>query len=138
MLFVPFWQSIFESAQNRSKKLGISNMSKVPLAESNVKVDTPSARTHDSRKPSSSSSPASPSKHRHQALVDRKPSSTSSSPSTKNRATSLVESKNTLSFDAKENDSVAIAINIATGPNVQVIGNCIFVSPFIPLKLSKL
>lgn len=103
-------------------------MSKVPLAENNVKI-----ATHDSMKSSKPSS-ASPSKHRRQASSDRKPasasSSLSSSPSTKNRAIalrtanggsslSLVESKNTLNIDAKEND-VAVEINITTGPNVQV------------------
>lgn len=110
-------------------------MSKVPLTESNVKITTPTsaaaAAAHDSIRKSKPSS-ASPSKRRQSSSTDRKPSTTtssslSSSPSIKNRAvalrssgSSLMESKNTLNIDAKEND-VAVEINITTGPNVQVI-----------------
>lgn len=115
-------------------------MSKVPLTESNIKVTTPS--THDSIKSKTAS--ASPSK-RHQSSTNRKPSS-SSSPTIKNRAvalrtgnggsggcSSLMESKNTLNIDAKEND-VAVEINITTGPNVQVLGAMIGSIFFLSIK----
>lgn len=106
-----------ESAQNRSKKLGISDMSKVPLTENNIKA-TPS-RQQSTKSKTTSASP------RRRTSTDRKPLTTS--PSVKNRAValrtvnnSIAESKNALNIDAKENVDVALEINITTGPNVQV------------------
>lgn len=101
-----------EDAQNRSKKLGISSMSKVPLAESNAKA-TPSRQQSIKAKNSPNRRPST-----------ERPTSTS----TKSRAVALrtvnntvTESTNTLNFDAKENVDLALEINITTGPNVQVI-----------------
>lgn len=102
-----------ENAQNRSKKLGISNMSKVPLTESNAKA-TPSRQQ---------SVKAKNSPKRRQSTERN-----ISSPSTKNRAVALrtvnnsvSDTMNTLNIDAKENVDLALEINITTGPNVQVM-----------------
>lgn len=117
--FSIYFQRFLESAQNRSKKLGISSMSKVPLSESNV-MCTPTRQCSTKSKTSS----ASP---RRRTSTDRKPSFTSPSAS-KSRAVALRtvnnsagETKNALNIDAKENVDLALEINITTGPNVQVI-----------------
>lgn len=106
-------QRFLENAQNRSKKLGISNMSKVPLTESNAKA-TPSRQQ---------SVKAKNSPKRRQSTERN-----ISSPSTKNRAVALrtvnnsvSDNMNTLNIDAKENVDLALEINITTGPNVQVM-----------------
>lgn len=105
-----------ENAQNRSKKLGISDMSKVPLTESNVKATT-------SRQKSTKSKTASPQRCQ---STDRMTSI--ASPSVKNRAVQLRttnnlsdETKKSFNIDAKENVDLALEINITTGPNVQVM-----------------
>lgn len=114
-----FFQRYLESAQNRSKKLGISSMTKVPLSESNF-MCTPTRQSSTKSKTSS----ASP---RRRTSSDRKPSFTSPSAS-KSRAvalrtvnSSVGETKNASNIDAKENVDLALEINITTGPNVQVI-----------------
>lgn len=92
-------------------------MSKVPLAESNVKA-TPS-RQQSTKSKTASASP------KRRASSDRKQSA--ASPTVKNRAVALrtvnnavTETKNAMNIDAKENVDVALEINITTGPNVQV------------------
>lgn len=105
-----------QNIENRSKKYGISDMSKMPLTE-NVRS------TSAVRQPSTKSKTASP---RRRTSSDRKQLVTS--PSVKNRAVALrtvnnsvSETKNALNIDAKENVDLALEINITTGPNVQVI-----------------
>lgn len=107
-------QKIMEAAQNRSKKLGISSMSKTPLTESNAKASQSKqqqakAKNSPKRRPSAERTSSFP------------------SPSTKSRAVALrtvnnsvAETRNTFSIDAKENVDLALEINITTGPNVQV------------------
>lgn len=140
--FFLIFQRVLENARNRSQKLGISNMSKIPSTENNCKVTTTPSR-HDSVRSKTAS--ASPSKRRQS--TDRKGLASSASvavndsPTRKNRAvalrtaggSSLAESKNSLNIDAKEND-VAVEINITTGPNVQVSGKFLFVF-FFSLEL---
>lgn len=117
-------QKHLENAQNRSKKLGISNMSKVPLTPSNSNKATPS------RQASMKSRTASP---KTRMSTDKKYSTGGGapSPSVKTRALAVhtatsngtsmeAERMKSVSIDTKENVDLAVEINITTGSNVQV------------------
>lgn len=97
-------QRILEGVEKRSKTLGISNMSKLPLAEYNDVVEsTPKAVTKSvSRRRSS----------------ERKQSNDTAHHLVTARTTS--DQTTAFNIDAKENCDLALEINITTGPNVQV------------------
>lgn len=120
-------QKCLQSAENRSKKLGISNMSKLPLTESNVKA-TPL------RQNSMKSNVGSPKRSK---STDKKSSMVSPSPSKNGRlALRTFPTEREVSIDAKENADLALEINITTGPNVQVKFQLLTIS-FFPLSKKK-
>lgn len=118
-----FFQKFLESAQNRSKKLGISNMSKVPLTESNAMV-TPMRQNSTKAKLSKGGASPSPKRQSSTKAQSRIPVSPGNravvSASTSNANPMAIERKGAVSIDAKENVDLALEINITTGPNVQV------------------
>lgn len=97
-----------QNAEQRSKKLGISSMSKIPLTENNTKAT-----------PSRQNSTKSPKRSASNTLQSTTPSSARKVAVRKN--SSAIDRANEVNIESKENADLALEINITTGPNVQVI-----------------
>lgn len=106
-------QRILENVEKRSKALGISNISKIPLTESNVEKQQQQKPQRQQQQHSLKQKTESPKRTKTSSIVCR----TDKSPNNK-----IVQrtSDHNISIDSKENVDLALEINITTGPNVQV------------------
>lgn len=108
-------QRILENVQKRSKTLGISNISNVPLTESKQTKTTPTKSKAATKNAQSLSS-----------LRRRSTENKQLQPIASSNQVAACSTERSVTFETKENVDLALEINITTGPNVQVVTDFFF------------